>query len=93
MQWRFNMGIKERLRRLEKGQVDDLQETLDVLALIYKIEHGHPPSVETTYELERQARGLVAQGIVFSLADILKSVDGKGLPQPGRGESKRDENY
>ena len=77
------MGIKERLRRLEEGQADDFQGTLGVLTLMYKIEHGHPPSVETMLELERQAREMVAQGIVFSLAEILKKVDGKGLPLPG----------
>jgi hypothetical protein len=50
---------------------------------MYKIEHGHPPSVETMRELERQARELVARGVVYSLAEILKKVDGKGLPLPG----------
>jgi hypothetical protein len=77
------MGIKERLKRLEEGQTDDFQGTLDVLTLMYKIEHNRPPSVETMCELERQAREMVAQGIVFSLAEILKKVDGKGLPLPG----------
>ena len=77
------MGIQERLRRLEEGQADDFQGTLGVLTLMYKIEHGRPPSVETMRELERQAREMVAQGIVFSLAEILKKVDGKGLPLPG----------
>jgi hypothetical protein len=77
------MGIKERLKRLEEGQTDDFQGTLDVLTLMYKSEHNRPPSVETMRELERQAREMVAQGIVFSLAEILKKVDGKGLPLPG----------
>jgi hypothetical protein len=77
------MGIKERLRRLEEGQADDFQGTLGVLTLMYKIENGSPPSVETMLELERQARKMVAQGVVYSLTEILKRVDGKGLPQPG----------
>jgi hypothetical protein len=77
------MGIKERIRRLEGGQVDDFQGTLDVLALMFKIEHGRPPSVETMCELGGTAREMVAQGNVLSVEQLLKKVDGKGLPQPG----------
>jgi hypothetical protein len=83
MRWRFIMGIKERSRRLEEGQDDDFQRTLDVLTLMHKIEPGHPPSAGSRRELERQARELVARGVVYSLAEILKKVDGKGLPLPG----------
>jgi len=76
-------SLENRIGRLEGGQANNFQGTLDVLTLMHKIEHGRPPSVETMCELERQAREMVAQGIVFSLAEILKKVDGKGLPQPG----------
>jgi 5-carboxymethyl-2-hydroxymuconate isomerase len=77
------MGIKERLRRLEEGQGDDFQGTLDFLTLMYKIEHGRPPSVETMRELERQAREMVAERNGLSVAQLLKRVDGRGLPRPG----------
>lgn len=87
------MGIKERLRRLEEGQADDFQGTLSVLTLMYKIEHGRPPSVETMGALEKQARKMAARGVVFSVAELLKRVDGKGLVQSGYNRGIRHEDY
>jgi hypothetical protein len=75
-------SLTRRVKSLEsKSQGDDYQETFSVLTLMYDIKHGHP-SGEAKEELERQARELAAQGVHYSLAQLLCEIDGKGLPRP-----------
>jgi hypothetical protein len=75
-------SLARRVKSLEdKSQGGDYQETLSFLTLMHDIKHG-PLSVVAKAELERQARELAVQGIYCSIAQILKEVDGKGLPRP-----------
>jgi hypothetical protein len=75
-------NFEKRIEKLEKRQTEDYQGNLGVLSFAYRIEHGSPPSPEAMKELEAQAKEEVAQGIVYSMAEILKRIDGKGLPRP-----------
>jgi len=79
------MGIKERLKRLERKMPDRFQDTVDYLKLSWKVGAANEtpwpdPPPEIMRQLEIRAKELVNQGETLSIGRLLRKIDGKGQP-------------
>ncbi|MEJ2070594.1 MAG: hypothetical protein P8X58_09335 [Syntrophobacterales bacterium] len=74
--------IKRRLKKLEVQAGGGMEDTFASLCLIHRLTHGGC-SPEDMERLKQEAQRIVARGETMNLKELLREVDGKGLPRPG----------